>query len=243
MRREKRSLPSQRIHRIKISEAVLSFLIGDEIHREIEISLRSFNRLNLFLRGEPSASINIEILVEDVHASSPEVSFSADPTSIMLGDRSLLVWETRFAETVSIDPDIGDVELNGSVNAYPQETATYTITATGTGGITTQDVTVEVAYLTPEVYLTADPKTIVSGEATTLSWTSDYAESCVIEPDVGVVGLDWYMVISPVDTTPYTIVATGPGGTATAEFSVIVTDPAPIVSISADPNTIQILDL
>jgi hypothetical protein len=65
--------------------------------------------------------------------------------------------------------------------------------------------------------------------------------TCVIEPDIGEVALTGSKLVAPIQTTTYTITATGTEGTATDSVTVYVYDPsAPItVSAAADPANIQ----
>jgi len=214
------------------------FLIGDDIIVYKDRALKSTNRLTVFLRGTPGASVTIEVRGSDSPVPPPEVTFSADPMSITLGDSSTLTWQTTYADIVIIDHDIGEVSASGSEVVTPQETTTYILAAIGPGGSTTVSVTVTVTTFPPTVEIEADPETIHVGESATLSWSSTNAESCVIEPDVGVVELEGWITVTPTETTTYTIAATGPGGTATDSVTVTVTDPAPTVEISADPDTI-----
>lgn len=102
-------------------------------------------------------------------------------------------------------------------------------------------LTIEIAQGTgPTVSITSNPDTIQVGESSTLSWSSTNADSCVIEPDVGGVDVSGSTIVSPTQTTTYTITATGPEGSATDSTTVTVTtDPPPTVNISADPDTIQ----
>jgi len=90
----------------------------------------------------------------------------------------------------------------------------------------------------PSLSVAADLETIQLGESTTLSWSSTGADSCDIEPGVGSVAADGSIALSPVQTTIYTITATGPGGTATASTTVTVIHPAPSASIFADQTSI-----
>ncbi|MBW2005045.1 MAG: RHS domain-containing protein [Deltaproteobacteria bacterium] len=211
------------------------FLVGDDTVFEKDISLKSRNRLMVFLRGQRGASITIEVRKKST-IPPPEVTFSADPASIKLGESSTLTWTTTNADTVSIDQSVGSVEENGSLSVSPQQTTTYTLTATGEGGTTTESLT----HLPPTVSIGADPGTIHIGESSTLTWTSTNADSCIIELNIGNVNPNGSTTVSPTETTTYTITATGPGGTATESFTVFFF--APTVTIRADPATIQVGD-
>jgi len=45
-----------------------------------------------------------------------------------------LAWKVEKAKKVKIEPDIGDVEAEGSKVVYPEKTTTFTLTATNEGG-------------------------------------------------------------------------------------------------------------
>jgi len=116
---------------------------------------------------------------------------------------------------------------------------TITVTAVDISNRTeTADIQVTLTYLPPTAGISADPETVLAGESSTLSWTSTYADTAIIDQGIGSVPVNGTITVSPADTTIYTIMVTGPGGTATAGVTVNVTHPVPAVSISADPGTI-----
>jgi peptidoglycan-associated lipoprotein len=79
----------------------------------------------------------------------------------------------------------------------------------------------------PTVTLSADPTSINKGESSTLSWTSTNATSVSVAPEVGAVTAEGSTKVSPADSTTYTIIATGPGGSANATARVTVNAPPP----------------
>ena len=84
--------------------------------------------------------------------------------------------------------------------------------------------------------------TVQGRESAVLSWVSENADTCVIEPGIGSVEPAGTVTVSPTATTTYTITATGPGGTATATATVTVIWPEPAVSLKAEPDTIGYRD-
>jgi len=77
-------------------------------------------------------------------------SFTAEPTSIQRGQSSTLRWQVTGAVTsVSIDNGIGTVQANGNRRVFPNDSTTYTLTASGPGGNTTSSVTVSVTTPPP----------------------------------------------------------------------------------------------
>jgi len=71
-------------------------------------------------------------------------SFTAEPEVLARGDSSMLDWETSNATTVSIDNGVGNVSVSGIEFVYPEETTTYTLTASNTTGSVTASCSVEV---------------------------------------------------------------------------------------------------
>jgi hypothetical protein len=156
----------------------------------------------------------------------PEITFSADPSSIPLGEDSTLSWLVENVEnggTCSIDQGVGNVGPTGFEVIRPTETTTYTLTAQGAGGSTTESVTVTV-HQPPTVNLTAEPETISYGASSTLSWTSTNSETIVIDPAIGTepLPLESSQEVRPSQTSTYTINSTGPGGTANAQATITV---------------------
>ena len=74
----------------------------------------------------------------------PSVNISASPVSINKGEQSTLTWTSSNADTCTIEPNIGNVDLNGSLNITPQETTTYTITALNADGSATSSIDITV---------------------------------------------------------------------------------------------------
>lgn len=80
----------------------------------------------------------------------PTLDFSADPTSVEMGDSSILEWDSDNADTCTAsDGWSGDKTLVGSQQVTPSATTTYTLTCEGEGGEVEKDVTVGV-ILPPE---------------------------------------------------------------------------------------------
>ncbi len=77
-------------------------------------------------------------------AEAPQLIVRIEPETIRKGASSLLVWEARNADTVSISHNVGAVETAGKIKFFPEETTTYRVSASGLGGVTAQAVTVRV---------------------------------------------------------------------------------------------------
>lgn len=167
---------------------------------------------------------------------APTAQLTANPSAVLPGEPCALVWESQNASLVSIDHGVGTVGASGTVMVRPLNTTTYTITATGACGDTSQSVTV-VVNQPPSVDISAVPGTILTGQTSQLSWTSTNAATLTIDHGIGSVPPTGSITVTPGATTTYTITATGPGGAATASTTVSVLQ-APRVSLSAQPQTI-----
>jgi len=76
--------------------------------------------------------------------------FTAEPSTIQRGQSSTLRWEvTGDVTSVSIDQAIGTVQNTGNRRVSPNDSTTYTLTATGPGGSTTSAATVSVTTPPP----------------------------------------------------------------------------------------------
>lgn len=62
------------------------------------------------------------------------IFFEADTYAITEGESVNLSWKVSEATAVTIDPDIGLVDLSGSIVVSPNTTTTYTLTATNSCG-------------------------------------------------------------------------------------------------------------
>jgi hypothetical protein len=85
-----------------------------------------------------SPEVLATVIVVPVGVSQPIVnSFNVNPGSIVAGDSSTLSWNVTNADSVSIDPGIGNVSLSGNRVVIPTTTITYTLKATNTAGTVT----------------------------------------------------------------------------------------------------------
>ncbi len=76
--------------------------------------------------------------------------FTAEPTTIQRGQSSTLRWQVSGdISSVSIDQSVGTVQDTGSRRVFPQDSTTYTLSATGGGGTSTASVTVTVSAPPP----------------------------------------------------------------------------------------------
>ncbi len=97
----------------------------------------------------------------------------------------------------------------------------------------------EQQFRKPTVFIYAEPAAIKTGEQALLRWSSTDADSCTMQPGIGVVGREGSVPVSPSDTTDYTITATGPGGTSDPASVTVTVYQKPTVTIQADRTSIN----
>lgn len=167
--------------------------------------------------------------------------WTANPTLIQRGESSALNYLVENATSVSITDVTQSLNpQSGVVNVSPTQTRSYTLTARNATSEETAVVVVAVERVQARfVSCSASPATILPGEAATINWNSENARS------VEVVGVGTYApvgsaVVTPSQSTTYTLIARGDGGEATCTASVNVqTGNAPIItSFKAEPMEI-----
>jgi len=168
----------------------------------------------------------------------PVAIISAVPATINVNENSTLTWSATNATSCVIDNGVGNVDVTGSTTVTPTTNTTYTITATGPGGTSTASITVTVVYPVPTVTLTATPQIINTGSSSVLTWSTENATSCVIDPDIGAVDVNGTVTVSPTATTTYTITATGQGGSTSKEVIVTVNPSNVIINSPLSGSTV-----
>ncbi len=175
------------------------------------------------------------------------VSFSAQPATIQAGQSSTLAWVVENATSVTISPNVGAVDAKtGSVSVSPTTTTTYTLTATGASGTINASQTVTVTPVGPGnpqiIRFEASPLSIQPGQSSTLSWTTTGANTVAITPNVGNVSPNGSTVVTPPQTTTYTLTATSADGHAVSAPVTVIVAPGTIpqiVTFVATPPTID----
>ncbi|MDE0151624.1 MAG: hypothetical protein OXK80_03890 [Bdellovibrionales bacterium] len=117
-----------------------------------------------------------------------------------------LNWTVMGADSLAIDQNVGDVF--GSISTYvtPDESTTYTLTATNSSGSVTKSVTLDAFKI---IEFTASPSSITSGSYSVLEWDVDgNPDSISIDQDIGDVTGVSSTIVTPSTTTTYELTAT-----------------------------------
>ena len=161
-----------------------TIILGDDLGSEVTVDSRgaqgSFgqNALGSFVADGPSQTLSLEVGTGfgNCHLTAYQIrsldpvpvieSLTASPTLISGGDVSTLTWTVTGADSVSLDQGIGSVASpSGSEVVEPNNTTTYTLTASNMGGSVSQEVTVGV----DEVLLDPELTEFLASNATVLA--------------------------------------------------------------------------
>jgi len=166
-----------------------------------------------------------------VVAAPPACNLAVAPATIIQGQKAKLSWSSENATECSIQPNIGPVKTQGSMDITPSADTFYTLTCTGEGGKASSDANIIVAAPArpeaPKCNISVTPVSIMKGETATLNWTCEYATDCDIQPAIGTVKTGGSKEVSPAVDTAYTLACTGPGGKAASKANLAVTTPQP----------------
>jgi len=161
-------------------------------------------------------------------------NFEASASPILEGGSTTLSWSTSEADSCTLDG--ASVAVNGTQTVTPAGTTSYTLECDGSGGPVSATVTVEVQVPVTIDSFDSDVASISTGESATLSWTTSEASSCTLTPNVGPVAVNDSEVVSPMETTDYTLVCEGPGGPVSASVTVAVGSVDPDAEPDAAPD-------
>lgn len=176
----------------------------------------------------------------------PTVNLTANPSLINQGQTSTLSWvSTNAATCVASGGWSGAKALSGNEVVAPSVTTTFVITCSNQAGSDSdskQIIVQTVQQPVPTVNLTANPFSIRQGETSILSWISTNAASCSASGGwSGTKATGGSESVSPSSTRTFTIICTGPGGSASDSEVVTVTSAglAPRVTVTADDTSID----
>ena len=136
------------------SAATCFDLNGDGIvtQKDIDIVVAHFGAVTGDQNYDPRYDFNNDGLIGTVDIATivshvgetcpPTASFSANRTTINLGESATLNWSTTRADSVRINQGIGFVSKSGSKSVSPSSTITYTLSAIGPGGTINKSVTI-----------------------------------------------------------------------------------------------------
>lgn len=170
---------------------------------------------------DSSKSVSASVTVSVV--SPPVINFTANPGAVNVGGSSTLNWSVANSPTsVSIDQGIGSVGVSGSRAVTPGSTSTYTLTASNLAGTVSIAATVSVTQKPVIASFAAAASPITQGSSTSLNWMVQGATSLKVNGSA-VSGTS--LLVSPTQTTTYTLVASNSAGSDTKISTITVVVP------------------
>lgn len=97
----------------------------------------------------PGGSDAKSVLVTVGTPPVPSCTFSASPTSVVLGASSTLTWTSSNTTSASITPGVGSVPVSGSTSITPSTSTTYQLAVTGPGDSVSCNTSVAVTLPPP----------------------------------------------------------------------------------------------
>jgi hypothetical protein len=176
-------------------------------------------------------------------------SFTSNLDSVVPGNPATLSWEVNAPfDALTLDDGLGNItDLEpettagaGSFEVSPKETTTYWLRATRGDAANVSALRI-LAGAAPDIsQFTTSAPIIQSGGSAELSWVVAGATTLTLSPgDLPLTG-ETMTEVEPTQTTTYTLSATNPFGTSTAEVTVVViSGPLPThrYAASFDENT------
>ena len=192
--------------------------------------------------GGPGGSVSQTAVVA---IAPPTLTLSASPTSVASGGASTLTWTTTSASSCTASGSWSGLQsLNGTASTGALTTdSTFTLSCSGAGGSVTRSVGVTILPA-PTLTLSASPTSVASGSASTLTWSSSNATSCLASS-----GWSGTKAVSGTTSTgalttdsTFTLSCSGDGGTTTKSVSIVVSSTASLFPLHTVSGTRYLLD-
>jgi hypothetical protein len=171
------------------------------------------------------------------------MNFSADKTTVQLGECVTLRWQVTHAEEVRLDGEL--VATGGDRKVCPQEASqTYRLTALSPGGKTTEEALTFTVLPTPppppgvEIEFATDQTTVDYGACTTLRWEVKNAQAVRLDGEK--VGSQGRQDVCPTEPATVYRLLVDPLDGELVEQTVIINVPAtptPTVAPTPTPTT------
>ncbi|HLQ43692.1 MAG TPA: hypothetical protein VK137_03100, partial [Planctomycetaceae bacterium] len=143
------------------------------------------------------------------------------------GDQVFPLYGTLSGATLTLLLPLGGGVQDLFAVTFSGDTVTGTIT--DTFGDAASFMATKSASAAPPVInnFGASPSAIFAGQSTTLSWSTSNATAVSIDNGVGSQPVSGSVTVSPTQTTVYTLTATGPAGSVSAQTTIAVFPPGP----------------
>ncbi|MEM6639752.1 MAG: choice-of-anchor U domain-containing protein [Pseudomonadota bacterium] len=192
----------------------------------------------------PGGSVQRQSTVLVADAPAPAITFNATPNAVDFNGATTITWTTTNADTCFASGGwTGNRPTSGNETFGPLTADTlYRLSCTGNGQTTAAVATVTVGDPPPTLQLGATPASVAFNGASTLTWSSTNATSCVASGAWSGVratsGTEATGALSA-DAT-FTLTCSGPGGDITRSTAVDVAAPSsPTLNFQASAETVD----
>ena len=188
------------------------------------------------------ATQSVTITITSTPPLAPTVSLSASPTSIASGGNATLTWSSTNATSCTASGGWSGAQSTSGTQSTGALTAStsYTLSCSNGAGSASQTALVTVVPR-PTVALSANPTSVVSGTASTLTWSSTNATSCTASGGWSGATPTSGTASTPLLTTSttFTLTCSGTGGSRSRSVIVSVSaSPPPTVTLAANPTAV-----
>ena len=160
-------------------------------------------------------------------------SFTASRTDVARGDPITFTWRVNGAASLELQPRPGTV-TGTSATIHAAVGGNYTLVATNGEGSSTATIPVNVVDI---ALFSASPAEVAAGQPVTLTWKISGAVSASVL-GTPVDPVQGSLQVNPTQDTPYQLMASSAGATATQTAVVRVGTPPTITSFAATPNPV-----
>lgn len=181
-----------------------------------------------------SGDINRTVTV-NIQIPPPAVEFSADRTTIRLGECTTLRWALAYVQSMSLDG--ATISNPGTKQVCPTATTPYTLRATSSSGNINRTITITVEIPAPSLDFRSDRSSIPQGECVTLSWTAANVQTLTLDGTT-LNSTSGSIKDCPMQSKTYTLKATSRGGDMSRSVSVQVTEPPPVIDFKVVPSSL-----
>ena len=194
--------------------------------------------------GVESALSNMVSKIIPGDSPPPTLTLSTDNASVDFNGMATLTWSSNDAISCSASGDwSGSRGTAGMESVGPlTQDSVFTLECTGEGGSINQSVAIAVASpLPPSMAMSAEPAAVEYHGASTLSWSSEHATSCVASGDwSGSRDVAGTQAMGPLtQDSVFTLECTGAGGSVSETVTITVASPPqPSITLSAEPATV-----
>jgi len=165
------------------------------------------------------------LILKQAEDVSPDVF--GDCFVVDIGDEVLPLYGTVSGNTLTLLLPLGGGAADQFTVNFSGDTMTGTLTDSfGDFGSFTATKSASAALPVINMFA-ASPSSITTGQSATLSWSTSNATAVSIDNGVGSQSPSGSVTVSPPQTTVYTLTATGPAGSVTAQTTVTVSTPGP----------------